>query len=251
VLHNTSFQCIAFSLAGQSQLLVILIYRPPKTSTSASTTLMYEFSELLTSICSRFPSTLLLGDFNIHVDSSTCTFATEFLSLLDCFNITHVQGPTHTKGHTLDLVCSVGTTPTQLQSLDLAVADHLAVQFAILIPLPSRRIKWTITFRNTRTVCAPALTSIIASHLTPYAPNTLVDSLDSALSLSLNVLTPLKTRTVSYSRPASCFTAELRTMKAAGRWLERLQENGPNCPHGGLCLTEWLFPRPSLSTTPP
>ena len=152
VLHNTSFQCIAFSLAGQSQLLVILIYRPPKTSTSASTTLMYEFSELLTSICSRFPSTLLLGDFNIHVDSSTCTFATEFLSLLDCFNMTqHVQGPTHTKGHTLDLVCSVGTTLTQLQCLDLAVADHLAVLFSVPIPLPSRRIKRTIAFRSTRT----------------------------------------------------------------------------------------------------
>ncbi|KAK5930230.1 hypothetical protein CgunFtcFv8_026486 [Champsocephalus gunnari] len=116
---------------------------------------MSEFTELLTSVCSRSPSTLLLGDFNIHVDSSTCTFASEFLSLLDCFNITqHVQGPTHTKGHTLDLVCSIGTPPSHLQCLDLAVADHHAILFSVPVLLPMQRAKRTITFRNTKTLSA-------------------------------------------------------------------------------------------------
>ena len=62
VLNVTSFECAAFSLAGHTQLQVVLIYRPP----TASSTFMSELSELLTSICTMCTSTLLLGDFNIH-----------------------------------------------------------------------------------------------------------------------------------------------------------------------------------------
>ncbi|KAF3832535.1 hypothetical protein F7725_026200 [Dissostichus mawsoni] len=60
----------------------------------------------------------------------------------------------------------------------------------------------------------------------PYPPNTPVDDLvacyNTALALSLDALAPLKTRTVSYNCPAPWFTAELRSMKAACRRLERL-----------------------------
>ena len=108
---TTSFECITFTLFCSSQQQVVLIYRPPK----AFTTFISELTELLTSICSRSSSTLLLGDFNIHVDSSSCSLAAEFLSVLDCFDITqHVVGPTHVKGHTLDLVCSTGTPPSHM-----------------------------------------------------------------------------------------------------------------------------------------
>lgn len=98
----TSFECAVFKLVQQQ---VVLIYWPPKVS---------ELSELLTPVCAMSPSTLLIGGLNINLDSSSCTFATEFLSLLNCFNLTqHVQGPTHNKGHTLDLVCSTGPPPHQ------------------------------------------------------------------------------------------------------------------------------------------
>lgn len=60
------------------QHLVILIYHPPKTST----TFLSEPLELLTSLGSKFPSTLLLRDFSIHVDSTICSFDAEFPSLL-------------------------------------------------------------------------------------------------------------------------------------------------------------------------
>ena len=96
-------------LSGATQLHVVLVYRLLK----ASTCFLLELSELLASVCPMSPATIIVGDFNIHVDSSSCFLAVDFLSLLDCFNIKqHVQGPMHAKGHTLDLVCSAGTTPT-------------------------------------------------------------------------------------------------------------------------------------------
>ena len=135
--------------------------------------------------------------------------------LLDCFNITqHVQGPTRTKGH--------------LQCLDLAVADHHAILFSVPVLLPMQRAKRTITFRNTKTLSAPALTSTIAAHLASIPLTTTVDGLvaryNTALSLSLDSLAPLKTRTVSFTRSAPWFTTELRTLKASGRRLERLKK---------------------------
>ena len=92
----------------------------------ASTHFLSELSGLLATICPLYPSTILLGDFNIHVDSANCPFASDFISLLDCFGIAqHVLGPTHTKGHTLDLVCPTGISPRHLQCDDLAISDHL------------------------------------------------------------------------------------------------------------------------------
>lgn len=80
-----SFECLTATLAGSTQLQVFLIYHTPK----IYSVIMSELSELLTSICSLFPATVQLGDFNIHANSSRSSFATEFLSLADCLNFTH------------------------------------------------------------------------------------------------------------------------------------------------------------------
>ena len=47
--------------------------------------------------------TILVGDFNIHVDDRRDVMALRFLDLIDTFGLVqHVTGPTHTRGHTLD-----------------------------------------------------------------------------------------------------------------------------------------------------
>lgn len=227
VTTATSFECVAFTLAGFSQLQFVLVYRPPKNTSSDRSAFLSELSELLTPVCAMSPSTYLLGDMNCHVDSSSCTFANEFMSLLECFNFSqHVRGPTHNRGHTLDLVCSTGTPPTDLQCLDLAVSDHHAIAFSVPASLSRQRPKRTITFRNIKAVSAPALSTLIAGHLagisTDPSDGDLVSSYNTALIHSLDSLAPIKTQTVSFNRPAPWFTPELRAMKSTGRRLERL-----------------------------
>ena len=171
-------------------------------------------------------STLLLGDFGIHVDSTSCPFASEFLSLLDCFNITqYVKGPTHVKGHTLDLVCSTDTTPSHLQCLDLGVSDQDAILFTVPVPVPKQHIS-RITYRNIKTVSTLPLTNILETHLASDPHDTSLDGLvahyNAAVFWGLDSLAPLKTRTVSFTHSAPWLTIELLTLKTTGHRLERL-----------------------------
>lgn len=101
-----------------------------------------ELSEVLSSVCAMLTSTLLFGDFNIHVDSPSSAFEVEFLALLDCFNQTqHVQFPTHNTGHILDLVCFYGSDPSNLCGFDLTISDHQSIFLDVEIPPIRRREK--------------------------------------------------------------------------------------------------------------
>uniref|UniRef100_UPI00358FE46C uncharacterized protein n=1 Tax=Myxine glutinosa TaxID=7769 RepID=UPI00358FE46C len=100
-----SFEHLALKLSGHTQSVMAVVYRPPKPHLS----FLSDFSYFLTQLCSLSPSILLLGDFNIHMDSTDSTITTDFTDLLTCFNLTqHVDFPTHIRGHILDLVCSTG-----------------------------------------------------------------------------------------------------------------------------------------------
>ncbi|KAM4539925.1 uncharacterized protein PAE49_020669 [Odontesthes bonariensis] len=66
-----------------------------------------------------------IWDFNIHMDNNMDTNAKELCSLLDTFGLLqHVNGPTHTRGHTLDLVISKGVDISSVDIKDLALSDH-------------------------------------------------------------------------------------------------------------------------------
>lgn len=65
------------------------------------------------------------------------TFSTDFMGILDSFNLTQtVQEPTHAKGHTLDLVLHHGLNLDNLTTVDICVLDHKAVLFSIVLSLP-------------------------------------------------------------------------------------------------------------------
>ena len=102
----SSFEYQATLLENKSPVLMISIYRPPK---SSKTLFLTEISELL-SICSTdYERTLISGDANLHVDNNSDAVAMNFLQLLHSLDfIQHVSGPTHELGHTLDLVISKG-----------------------------------------------------------------------------------------------------------------------------------------------
>ncbi len=63
---------------------------------------------LLKRLASSTTKTIIVGDFNIHLDKKKrSSVPEEFSSLIASFGwIQHAEGPTHTDGHTLDLVIS-------------------------------------------------------------------------------------------------------------------------------------------------
>ncbi len=63
-----------------------------------------EFSSLLEELTITNHRTVILGDFNFHIESN-CSYAEKFLDLLDVYGFEqNVSFSTHDQGHTLDLV---------------------------------------------------------------------------------------------------------------------------------------------------
>ncbi len=81
------------------------IYRPQSLSPNQ---FLNDFADLLEFLLVDHPSKLLIvGDFNIHVDSESNSFSQKFRSFVEsCDLFQHVGESTHHGGHTLDVVLS-------------------------------------------------------------------------------------------------------------------------------------------------
>ena len=219
---TSSCECLAFKFKPPFSMTVLLIYRPPKSNSA----FIPEISDLLTTLCISSANIIILGDINIHVDTPSCPPAAEFLQLLDSLNLQqHVDVPTHSKGHTLDLVISNSAPISNLLVYDLGVSDHKIVSMELPFPPPYAKPKRQIHFRNLKKINKDALAldlQLLSSDPTDFlSVADSVDSYNQSLSSLLDLHAPLTSRTVSFSRSAPWYTCELRKMKAAGRVLER------------------------------
>ncbi len=82
---------------------------------------------------------MVLGDFNIHVCCPDKPLVSQFLQIVDSFNLSQpVLGATHDKGHTLDLILSFGSLLQILQIEDSYFSDHKPIIFKTVL---SRLVK--------------------------------------------------------------------------------------------------------------
>ncbi|CAJ1048481.1 hypothetical protein D5F01_LYC22364 [Xyrichtys novacula] len=210
----SSFEHVALKLPGSPPLIIAIIYRPPKPSPDFLT----DLSDLLTQLCALSPSVLLLCDFNIHIDNPSCSLARE------CFSFTqHCHFPTHNHGYILDLICSTGPPPPPCH--DLHIADHLLIKTVITLPDPPTRLKRTINFRNLKSISPSALTAALSLNLTTSPsqasdnPSDLVTYYNQTLSSCLNLLAPVKSKSVTFACSAPWYTPALHQLKQKKRQL--------------------------------
>ena len=96
-----------------------------------------------------------MGYLNFHVDDAYNADATKFS---DCVNsvgmVMHVRGPTHKKGHTLDVLLTRSTDEqTNICVVDMGLSDHYAVSYTLNISQQHTGMT-NIKYRNFRTVNA-------------------------------------------------------------------------------------------------
>ena len=106
-----------------------MVYHPPYCVPTVS---LPKLTEVVLDLVLRTPRLLVLGDFNIHVEAALTAAAQDFMGLSQ-----YVIGPTHEKGHTLDLVFSTGLEDGGLDMDRLVVtpllwSDHFLVKFSLL-----------------------------------------------------------------------------------------------------------------------
>ncbi|KAG7498680.1 hypothetical protein JOB18_017353 [Solea senegalensis] len=225
---TSSFEHLVFRLPGSRSLLIAIIYRPPQNCSS----FLSDFTDFYTQLSSISPCILLLGDFNIHIDTPSSKFTPDFLDILHCLDLTqHINSPTHSHGHILDLVCS--SAPLSVHNLtlsDLAISDHRAITMDIVTPTPTPSQIRSITFRNLKSLNPISFSSFISESLSRSSLSTdsttieLVDHYNQSLSSCLNQLAPLKAKTVSFSASAPWYTPDLHQLKCKRRQLERLHK---------------------------
>ena len=123
------------TISGTSSRVIrlIIVYRPPSSrkNRSSPSDFIREFSTLLECLCVSHQDLLITGDFNLHVDVPGNGFADSFIELLQSNALQiHNDGPTHTSGHTLDLIIS--RTETCFVS-NVSVQNHLPSDHAAVI----------------------------------------------------------------------------------------------------------------------
>ncbi|KAK6191161.1 hypothetical protein SNE40_002900 [Patella caerulea] len=168
--------------SGNDLLHIVLIYRPPYSKAHKITlkTFLCEFGSLMESAMTSAGRLIVAGDMNIHVDDTNNTEGRQFIDLFTSLGLVqHVVGPTHTIGHTLDLVLT-------------RAEDVCVTNFVIDRSLPSDHAG----VHFTSTVHRPPLTKIFKEHrsLADLDITSLKDTIESTLSdqndnLDVNVIT--------------------------------------------------------------
>ena len=214
-----SFEILMFIINCQNPICCISIYRPPKPNNS----FLAEFSEFLSSIVLNHDRIILVGDFNIHVDDTSNHFATEFLNITDSFNLVqHVSGSTHNRGHTLDLVFTLGLTINSLSLIDL-VSDHKCILFDSYIQATAPDLKRTVCSRIFNNQSASNFASIF-SDLYDFQPsnvNDLVNNFNNLCSFALDAIAPFTTRTVAATKSSPWINDAILSCKRECRRAER------------------------------
>jgi len=188
--------------------------------------------------CSRFvPIThelYIVGDMNFHLDSPRDPDTLKFTdSLQTCDFMQHVTGPTHQKGHTLDVVITKNTTnnlhvcitdPVLCDQNGNVSGDHFAIQFQAVLVKPSA-IKKSVSYRKLRDLNITEVRQSIIDSLPPNniqcALSDMVSNYNTCLKDVIDQHAPMIERTIHLRPNSPWYNDELRCMKCERRKLER------------------------------
>ena len=204
--------CANFSVPNNASFsfTLLTIYRPPG---SDKPTFISEFSTLLEDLATSKSELIITGDFNYHVDKPD-SYTSHFLNLLADFSLTqHINFPTHSFGHTLDLLItrSSSTIISSVDSTDPSLSHHHAILFSVSVPLHNKPKLVTKLVRNFRSINIKNFTSDILSSSLHSSPPVSLESylllFNTTLTTILDKHAPVRTVTCS-SRPHKPFITE-------------------------------------------
>ena len=229
--HN-SFEYAEYQISSKSyQLCVINIYRPPYSALHpvSVSCFLSEFNDYIQShLLSNVPL-LIVGDFNIHVDSSSGD-SQSFVNLLESLCCTQlVDFCTHIHGHTLDLLIRrqsddniVIGKPQVHSSL---ISDHIPVMCYLNSSKPRLPVK-EVSFRRLSAVNTELLRKdLTESRLCDGSPSDVTELAmlyDTTLNDILDKHAPKATRTFVLRPKAPWLTDSILEEKRKKRKAEKI-----------------------------
>ena len=167
-----------------------------------------------------------------HVDNTEDKDAAAFNSLLSSYGLKqHLEVPTHSRGHTLDLLIT-RTTESFIQSVDvrdMLMSDHFWVHCMVDCTKPGV-IQKQVKYRNIKKIDTKSFNDDIAKSSLAYPENFtdithLVKTYNAVLSDLLDKHAPLKERVFTVRQDAPWYSSEIADAKRACRKAERKFRN--------------------------
>ncbi|XP_057183270.1 uncharacterized protein LOC130549963 isoform X1 [Triplophysa rosa] len=206
--------------------MLATVYRHP----GPYTDFLKEFADFLSDLLVNVDKVLIVGDFNIHVDSANDALAVAFTELLHSFGVTqHINGPTHRFNHTLDLIISHGADLTNIDSIPQSddVTDH----YLITCTLRTAEISQLTRYRQGRTITSttkdslakslPDLTTLITIPINTESLNDMTSKLGTNFSNTLDAVAPMKSKKINEKNIAPWYNSTTRALKRETSKLER------------------------------
>ena len=212
---------------------VVVVYRPPIVGNIQYEEFAREWSLYLERFIEVQEELLIVGDFNIHVDTVN-SLSDSFTNILDANGLKqHVDQPTHRKGHTLDLVITRDTSGLLRSPPVISISgvgdltgasscDHYAVWCFLNIARP-KTISKTVTYRSLRKIPihdyrADILRVVECNSETAGA---LVEQYNGKLQALTDKYAPPQNKTITLRPHAPWYTEALRREKRERRKCER------------------------------
>jgi hypothetical protein len=170
---------------------------------------------------------VVVGDFNIPMDSISCTDTTKFKDLLYSLSlIQHVNMPTHQHGHILDLVItrSFDNCIQNIITHPAVMSDHSPLTFQCSIDKPAA-VKKVIKTRKLKDIDINAFRTDINNTPLVRSPTNSIEDLvqhfNATMSALLNKHAPLITKEVFVRPNSPWYTEEIKHAKQLKRQAER------------------------------
>ena len=205
------------------------MYRPPSGGKSGQPVSVFqkEFQDYVDSHASSVGKLLVVGDFNLHMDSTSSQEATQFRELLFSLNLQqHVTTATHDHGHTLDLVITRdGESLVEDVTIHPAVmSDHNPLSFCLKTKKPEKQRR-TITYRKIRDIDSEKFAQDIQGSTLISDPaedlDDLVNQYNSSLGSILDKHAPVRTKQVMLRSNTPWYTEDIQEAKRRRRKAER------------------------------
>ena len=225
---SKSFEYFQLDMIFNSKTVSIFPVYRPEPNTENMNTFFHEFSSLLETLTIVPHDSLILGDFNIHVDIQDNYNSKKLMEILETFNLNqHVMEPTHESGHILDLIISGENELISNVASGRYFSDHKIIMFNMMISKskPERKV---VKSRNYKTINTNSLRYDIATHFANVHPATSIEALEDLTTLYDNSISdliqkhaPLKTRTLNMKPKAPWMNVDIMKEKKVKRKLER------------------------------
>ena len=153
--NKQSFEYMISLLLNNTQVTLVMIYHPPYSKRNPVITAMFvdDFSQFLPDILTDHKNVIVLGDFNLHLDTDDSDTGV-FSDIVDAMGlIPHVNISTHKAGHTLDQIYTTVDSQVMISNCrqGLLLSDHFIIQGSITIPT-NVISKWTIKSRKLKDI---------------------------------------------------------------------------------------------------